>query len=400
MRRAVIIILVIVSSLSLLAQARTEPDSCELSRIQNDMLKPDYISVSLIVASPGKELYSAAGHAALRMECPSKRIDYCYEFDTDVSISEMVDYINGDMKASLYRHFTSSYSKRYKEQNRAVRGIKLNLTPEQKVKLWSILDSESDSGNKHPFDFMTNNCSSVARMSVVAALRGDVISYKQVDSRVSGSYRETIPYVFETSVWAQLFWNIMMGTGFDNEPDFESLLFPNALLQHWSKATIKSESGEERKMVLEEYALVDCESANVSFSPLHLFIILIILSVIVSIMDFKIGYNVLSRVLDVTFMIIETIVGLFLSYLLLFSQQEATSWNWLIIVFSPVPLIIWACLQKKKMKWKAYLLFSVVLTCYILLTPMIPQMQYGYLCLFLIAVDIRTLANLFLEKKL
>ena len=396
--RVFIVITILSSSLNLYSQTKEERDSVNNDDLQKEMLRSEYINVSLIVAAPGHELYSAAGHAALRMECPSKHVDYCYEFDTDVNLGEMMDYVNGNMKASLHRLYTSTYIKRYKEQNRGIRGILLNLNPEQKAYLWSILDKEADSGNKHDFDFMSNNCSSVVRMFIESTIGEDRIQYGNIDNRLTGTFRETIPYVFESSEWAQLFWNIMMGTGFDDNPGFESLLFPSALLDEWSKASVVTKDGEEKNLVIKEYSLLEDKSTKSFFSPLLLFSALLSLSVIISCFDFKIGYSSVSKVFDSILIIIETLVGLFLSYMLVFSNQMATSWNWLIVVFSPMPLIIWTSLHKSKLIWKAYMLFSIVLTFYILLTPLIPQMQYGYLYLFLIAVDLRTLTNMFITK--
>jgi len=396
--RVFIVITILSSSLNLYSQTKIERDSVNYDDIQKDMLRSEYINVSLIVAAPGHELYSAAGHAALRMECPSKQVDYCYEFDTEVNLGEMMDYVNGNMKATLHRLYTSTYIKRYKEQNRGIRGIQLNLNPEQKSYLWSILDKEADSGNKHDFDFMSNNCSSVVRMFIESTIGEDRIQYGNIDNRLTGTFRETIPYVFESSEWAQLFWNIMMGTGFDDNPGFESLLFPSALLDEWSKASVVTKDGEEKNLVIKEYSLLEDKSTKSFFSPLLLFSALLFLSVIISCFDFKIGYSSVSKVFDSILMIIETLVGLFLSYMLVFSHQMATSWNWLIVVFSPMPLIFWTCLHKSKQIWKAYLLFSIVLTFYILLTPLIPQMQYGYLYLFVIAMNIRTLTNMFITK--
>lgn len=393
------LLITILLSLSLTLHANVETnDSVNYDRVLKDMLLNDYINVSLIVAAPGHELYSAAGHAALRMECPSKDIDYCYEFDTEVNLGEMMDYVNGNMKASLHRLYTSTYIKRYKEQNRGIRGILLNLDPDQKAYLWSILDKEADSGNKHDFDFMSNNCSSVVRMFVESAIDEDRIQCGNVDSRLTGTFRKTIPYVFESSEWAQLFWNIMMGTGFDKNPGFEHLLFPSALQNEWGKAFIVTKDGERKNLVIKDYSLLENKSTKSIFSPLLLFSVFIFLSAIISCFDFKIGYSIVSKIFDSILMIIETLVGLFLSYLLIFSHQMATSWNWLIVVFSPMPLIIWTSLHKSKLIWKAYMLFSIVLTFYILLTPLIPQMQYGYLYLFLIAVDLRTLTNMFITK--
>jgi len=397
LRDSLLITILLSLSLPVYSSAETN-DSVNYDRVLKDMLSNDYINVSLVVAAPGHELYSAAGHAALRMECQSKQVDYCYEFDTEVNVGEMIDYINGNMKASLHRLYTSTYIKRYKEQNRGIRGIQLNLNPEQKSYLWSTLDKEADSENKHDFDFMSNNCSSVVRMFVESALGEDRIQYVNVDNRLMGTFRETIPYVFESSEWAQLFWNIMMGTGFDNSPGFESLLFPSALLNEWSKAFVVTKNGEEKNLVIKEYSLSEDKSTTNNISLLFLFAAIIFLSFMISVSDFKIGYSSVSKVFDSILMIIETLVGLFLSYMLVFSHQMATSWNWLIVVFSPMPLIFWTCLHKSKLIWKAYLLFSIVLTFYILLMPLIPQMQYGYLYLFVIAMNIRTLTNMFITK--
>ena len=255
-------------------------DEDSIEKIRREMLSMDYINVSVIIAAPGHELYSAAGHAALRMECPSKQVDYCYEFDTEVNINEMIDYVNGDMKASLHRLYTSSFIKRYKEQNRGIRGIQLNLNPKQKSYLWSILDKEADSGNKHNFDFMSNNCSSVVRMFVESAIDEDIIQYGNVDGRLTGTFRETIPYVFESSEWAQLFWNIMMGTGFDNNPGFKKLLFPSALLKEWSKASIVTKDGEKKNLVIKEYSLLEDKSTKSIFSPLLLFSVFLFICLI------------------------------------------------------------------------------------------------------------------------
>lgn len=401
--RAFIVITILSSPLNLYSQTKEERDSANYDDIQKEMLRPEYINVSLIVAAPGHELYSAAGHAALRLECPSKQVDYCYEFDTDVNLGEMLDYVNGNMKASLHRLYTSSFIKRYKENNRGITGILLNLTPKQKTYLWSILDKESDSESKHDFNFMGNNCSSVARIFIEYALEEEIIRYENVDNRLTGTFRETIPYVFEASPWAQFFWNIMMGTGFDDRPNFYSNLFPRALLDEWLKAVIVSKDGSLRPMVTIHYDLFETDNNSFfSLSPLVTIFGLLLLSIVSTIHQISNNSSIWGTLTDSILMSVETLIGLFVSYLLLFSHQMATSWNWLIVIFSPIPFIAWLILRKNTRLMKyIYCLFAFVVLFFLLFKQSIPQMRYGHMTMLLSVFELRILANwYFIHKQL
>ena len=126
------------------------------------MARPDYIQASLLVATPGFELYTSAGHAALRMQCPSKKVDNCYEFASLVNFDTTLEFINGTMDGAFMRLYTRDYLKRYRDEKRGVTELELNLTPEQEVELWRLADRHCDMGAGWRFDYMVNDCSNMA----------------------------------------------------------------------------------------------------------------------------------------------------------------------------------------------------------------------------------------------
>ena len=391
MRYIFFIVFVLASYSSVFAQ---ESDA-DMEQMRSDMQRDDYINAYLMITSPGNEAYSVAGHAAIRMVCPSKEVDYCYEYTANVSINQQLDYIIGDMTGSLCRHHTSSYMSHYTELGRSITSLHLNLTPEQKINLWSELDAETDSGEKREFSVMGYNCTSVLRLIVETSLDTDVIQYHDVNMALMGTYRDIFPYVFSDSPWIGLLWNIMNGSDFDKPTKMQDHLFPMALLDEWSKATILSTNRQERQMILETKRLTTIESQFTSPIPtLTVLILLLVISIVSAIVDSKIGYTILGRVVDVLYMTIESAIGMFLTFLLLFSHQVATSWNWLIFVFSPVPLVLWLCLRRNNMFMShVYALFGIILAIFVIFAPFIPQMRYGHLWILMLAFAIRVYIN-------
>ena len=52
------------------------------------------------------------------------------------------------------------------------------------------------------------------------------------------------------------------------------------------------------------------------------------------------------RWVELTFLTIQSLIGLLLTHLLVVSNLPATSWNWLVIPFNPLPLVLW--------RWRRY----------------------------------------------
>lgn len=395
-KRLLFIIIVLFFSLISLAKTIEETDTANnYDRIIKEMQQEDYITVSLFVASSGFEIYSAAGHAALRMECPSKKIDYCYEFDNIINIEHLLDYLNGDMQALYKRIYTHTFIERYKKSGRGIRSLKLNLTPTQKINLWQNLDYQVDSVGIMTFDFLSNNCSSMVITVLQESIKPSVIQFSNSNKYLNGTHREIFPYIFANAPWSEFCWNILMGTGFDEEYDFETRLFPIALIDLFPSAIIKDPNGHERQLCgLPPATIINPIKSKTSFfTPKFLFIALLILSLIATIIEFMCHYNLFCRIVDITLMLIETFIGIVILYMLTISNQVATSWNWLIIVFSPFPFLAWLLCRKSHNFYKVYIIFTTILLFYCISAPIIPQMQYASLPILLLAFSLRTVSR-------
>jgi len=75
----------------------------------------------------------------------------------------------------------------------------------------------------------------------------------------------------------------------------------------------------------------------------------------------------------------------------LFSEQEGTSWNWYLLVFNPIPLLLWFAVPRWR-KWTLlYTIALMVLT--LVLTPFIPQLDLPH-ALLICCLAVRLLALL------
>ena len=70
-------------------------------------VKPDssnFVTASYVVASPGEKIYSRLGHATLRLECPSYKLDYCFTFETDVEPGDYLRFFAGQARGRIGAH--------------------------------------------------------------------------------------------------------------------------------------------------------------------------------------------------------------------------------------------------------------------------------------------------------
>ena len=58
----------------------------------------DFVTASICVASPGEEMYSALGHACLRLQCPSADLDYVYSYEAEDATEEVLRFFAGKLK--------------------------------------------------------------------------------------------------------------------------------------------------------------------------------------------------------------------------------------------------------------------------------------------------------------
>mgnify|MGYP000384638444 FL=1 len=174
MRSKIITILLLlgicISGMGQTLQTAQKMDSVKVDSLNQAASNPDFIQAYLLVISEGKAFYSVYGHAALRMVCKEKGLDYCFTFEMDMNKSSYLDVFTRKAKAGFAPVPTSQFLDSYKQEGRGVKAFQLNLQPKEKQNLWKVLDEEAMNGSVWTFDYTSVNCMSMVTYAINKAI--------------------------------------------------------------------------------------------------------------------------------------------------------------------------------------------------------------------------------------
>lgn len=208
----------------------------------------DFVRVSLLTLGPGDEVYSLYGHTALRMQCPSHGLDYCFTFEMALTPSEKLKFLFSTAKAGFIAAATDVFLHNYESQGRSITEHQLNLTPTEEQTLWRLLDEDMGRGPHWDYSFLTTNCSSMCIWIVEQALatEGEHIAYGPLPSCLTGTYRDLLAHISADAPWARLFWILRMGTKGQQQGQLADKLAPALLEEAWQQASLVDSAGRRR----------------------------------------------------------------------------------------------------------------------------------------------------------
>ncbi len=73
--------------------------------------------------------------------------------------------------------------------------------------------------------------------------------------------------------------------------------------------------------------------------------------------------------------VFQSVAGILLLYLSAVSGLFGIHWNWYLIPFNPLPLVLWLCCRKQPWYPKVFVFYTVVLVLFILATPLSSQLD-------------------------
>ncbi|MBP5561442.1 MAG: DUF4105 domain-containing protein [Muribaculaceae bacterium] len=344
------------------------------------VLLPDssnFVTASMIVASPGEALYSQLGHAALRMECPRYRLDYCFSFEEEPGVAGVLKFFFGKTNAHMWAVPTDQFLDVFKKEGRQVMQYTLNLTLHEKQELWRILDLDYVDTKMRHFNFLQNNCSSVSLQSVENVFADEAIDFKGWPEQFKMNNGEQMRYYTRNTSWLQFICTSFSGTESDVSWRQEDRMSPELLPQVLKMAVIVDSVGNQRPLVTSEQELLPLVNKFKAspVTPLWVFGILLLVTVLITLAQLKWKLRWLPKALDILLMALVTIAGVVLIYTSYVSGLFGIHWNWYLIPFNPLPLIIWLVWRKRKGFYKIYLFYVVVLVLFILATPLSQQLD-------------------------
>ncbi len=111
------------------------------------------------------------------------------------------------------------------------------------------------------------------------------------------------------------------------------------------------------------------------WSPTLIFAFLLALVVVYTILNSMGKCKKFGKWLDAVLLLLQTIIGLMLIYTSFVSGLFGKNWNWYLIPFNPLPLLIWLIWRRRKGFYKVYLFYTAVLVLFILATPLSEQLD-------------------------
>lgn len=149
----------------------------------------DFVTASVCVASPGEEIYSALGHACLRLQCPTHGLDYVYSYESEDASHKVLDFFAGRLKMAVRAVPTSEYVAQYAPEGRGVTEYVLRLPIRVKQRLWQQMDARLQY-TPVPYDYMNRSCAVAVLDWLEEAIGKDSLEYAPWPEKYGRSRKE------------------------------------------------------------------------------------------------------------------------------------------------------------------------------------------------------------------
>lgn len=243
------IILLLLASLSAWAQER-EMSVAERNAAQGfndtiDRLDPDFVWVSLCVADPTDwrdDALGVAGHAFLRLQCPTFDLDYCFSYEGENVNDNLYRYLSGKTKMGMFAIPTDEYLEDYHKWNRSVHEYRLNMPPEAEIRLWELMDNHLTNGITLRQNLNKYGCAITVVKYIKSALRDISIVYAPDAELEHKTPREISYRSLANHPWLRLMYLIFADNASDdNIPLDEKLIIPVDLAAVWQQASMQDQ---------------------------------------------------------------------------------------------------------------------------------------------------------------
>ena len=285
-----------------------------------DRSDPKFVTASLLVMDPGEELFSCVGHAAIRLECPTFKLDYCFSYESERAVDRLPAFFAGRLKMGMFAIPTEEFLVEYRKDGRGVRQYVLNLPPEVKQRLWKHMDELAAVGPNLPYDYIRRGCAK----SVLDCLRAAFSPREVKGPTLPITQRETFNReLADTYPWNLFILNAIVGTETDT---FTEVVTPRNLLSYLRCAEVDgvpllTDEGSEllpRTRSWKHGLLTPFVAAWLVFA----------LAAVAAVANW--------RRVRWAFLAVQALAGCFFVYLVSASHLPNSAWNWLLVPFNPV----------------------------------------------------------------
>ena len=364
-------------------------------------LLPDssnFVTASLLVIEPGPQTVSAMGHSAIRLECPTHNLDYCFTLENNPEYSTLA-FILGKTPAHDIAVPTNEFIKEFVAEKRRVVQYELNLTLHEKQELWRAADNEFTNEGHRMFHYSydgTDNCTSICLELIEQALIDEKIMVDEMPPILAENNGIYFRHMSRRSPWVQFLLITLAGKACDETWNMRNRMAPEIIIPLFSHSHFEGQQGSRPMLKGDGKVLVHggVEVAPNPVTPVWVFGGLLVLAIIITVLHYCHRGCKVAKIFDVGLFAFQLLLAALIVTTSCVGSIVGTHWNWYLIPFNPLPLIIWLLWRKRKGFYKVYLFYTVVLVLFIMATPLSEQLDLPHQ-LITATLAVRCLFNYF-----
>ena len=301
---------------------------------------PNFIQASLLITSQGDLPHQIFGHATLRMECPTHNFDRVFSFNNNTS-DDYFKMLTSESLGMIQEGETKDYINETREEGRQLVSYPLNLTLDQKARLWEVLDSLKTTPER-PFNAFGDHCFSVAAEALQIAISPDYIDWNEPTFQ-KNTYGNLLRLSENgTYPWNYVLLNLSFGTKEELKGVWKEYVYPTIFEKEYNQFYIYSPNGTKKPLISGSPKILlnlKEEQKPNRPTPIETSLIVLAITLMVTVFQYLRKGRIAGAVLDWTFWIFITALGVAIALLTFSSRLETTGWNWLLIIFNPIAWI-------------------------------------------------------------
>ncbi len=364
MKKLIYILAIFIFSCGLNAQEK--PDSVTPTIDGGDLI------VSVVTCAPGPDVYELCGHAAIRIRNAEMDSIWNYGiFDFD-SPNFIYRFCKGETDYMVYGYQFNRFMPPYVRRGSKVTEQVLNLTQDEARALRKLLQIESLPQNRvYRYNYVRDNCATRPWKRITEASNREIM---MPDTLYFPTFRQEMRYFHRNYPWYQFGIDLVLGTGLDYPlAKDEDIFAPPVLADKIAQAKIGDDvMVKESNEIFAGYPDATLPPTPWYLTPLAVGIAMLLLSIGTSLAYFI--KKSLWRFWISLYFLVAGVAGCVITFLVFFSQHEATDPNLLIVWLNPFQFLIgvgiWFKSWRKVVKYMAIFNVSmvVVLSLFLLIS--------------------------------
>ncbi len=313
-------------------------------------------TISILTCAPYDEaVFTVFGHAAFRVQEPSRNLDTVFNYGIfDFSKPNFIyRFALGETDYKLGVEDYLGYMTAYQMRGSTVTEQVLDLHADEKQHLWEALVINAQPENAvYRYNYLFDNCATRLPAMIEKSVDGKVV-YN--DPPVQLSFRDLVNYCTRDNPWLVFGIDLALGSPSDRlATPHEMMFLPDYLKEEVAKATVKRNDGTERKLVSAIHVTEAVKVVDDDINWLHLFTPLVcnwlFFALIAGITFLEWRKKKRFAIVDILLFILAGVAGCVLFFLCFISTHPCIWPNWSVVWLHPFHfiLVILICLRWKK----------------------------------------------------